>query len=301
VDILSKISITCFFASYLVSFLIEISRVFVRGRAQIIGMIAFAIAGLFAQSVFIALRLFDDSQVASYGNWQNWCLIVAWILAVLYLYFAWRQPKADIGLFLLPMVLILCAAGYWLDGRSGFERDNSSGYLGILHGSSLLIGTVTVFAGFVCGVMYLMQSARLKAKTIPDSRFKLPSLEWLQTANERFLISSSVMLGGGLVSGILLNLKSTSGNSIEWTNPVVWTSMLFFVWIVSATIFNWLYKPARRGRKVAYLIVASFLFLLIELVIVLTVEHASGDQSNGPKSTVLKSVPSLSQWRWEER
>lgn len=275
-ELLSKISITCFFASYLVSFLLEITRLFFRARLQFATMIGFAIAGLFAHTVFLLLRIFADTGTQTpFGSWQIWCLSVAWVLAGVYLYFAWRQPKADTGLFLLPMVLILCVAGYWLSGKSGFSADGSSGLLASIHGISLLLGTVAVFAGFVCGMMYLIHSAQLKAKIPVSSRFKLPSLEWLQAANERSLVISSVLLAAGLVSGLLLNLRSSENAVVRWSDPVVWTSTLLFGWVVSATIFNWLYKPARHGRKVAYLLVASFLFLVIELVIVLSVQHAS--------------------------
>ena len=48
------------------------------------------------------------------------------------------------------------------------------------------------------------------------------------------------------------------------------------------TTFESVYKPARQGRKVAYLTLASFIFLLLALGLVLAGEHAS--QPSRPKS-----------------
>jgi hypothetical protein len=46
---------------------------------------------------------------------------------------------------------------------------------------------------------------------------------------------------------------------------VIWTSSLLLAWLATAAIFGVVYRPARQGRKVAYLTVASFLFLVLAL------------------------------------
>ena len=43
--------------------------------------------------------------------------------------------------------------------------------------------------------------------------------------------------------------------------------------------FNLFYRPAREGRKVAYLVVTSFLFLMLELAIVWWAGHATVSQA----------------------
>jgi hypothetical protein len=44
---------------------------------------------------------------------------------------------------------------------------------------------------------------------------------------------------------------------------------VLLVWLLAATIFEWTYKPAQQGRKVAYLTVASFVFLALVMMILL--------------------------------
>jgi len=57
---------------------------------------------------------------------------------------------------------------------------------------------------------------------------------------------------------------------------VIWSSAVLFIWLLVVVAINFLYKPAQQGRKVAYLMVSSFLFLLLELVLVWGVGHATG-------------------------
>src|SRR4029079_12870681 len=81
---------------------------------------------------------------------------------------------------------------------------------------------------------------------------------------------------------IILNLvKSKEGaRELPWTDSVVISSTFLLAWLLAATIFEWLYKPAQQGRKVAYLTVASFVFLAVVLAMVLggSSQHAGSSQ-----------------------
>ncbi len=278
-DWLSGISITCFAASYTIGLVMEVSRLFFRAPIRLMLIIGLAAAGLFAHTVKLGLNVARELAASGLplSSWHDWCLMASWVLAAVYLVMAVRRAKAAVGVFILPPILALVAAAYILQGVSPFPRAAALRYWGWIHGASLLLGTVIVTLGFVAGVMYLVQSYRLKHKMLPGKGLALPSLEWLQRANERALVVSSVLLAGGLISGLVMNLINQSGpqGRVAWTDPVVVTSGVLFLWLVVALSFNFLYKPARRGRKVAYLVVASFLFLALELGIVLFAQHAS--------------------------
>jgi hypothetical protein len=64
----------------------------------------------------------------------------------------------------------------------------------------------------------------------------------------------------------------------------------------AAAIFNAAYRPARRGRKVAYLTVVSFVFLVVALSVFFLVSTQHGGQNRRPQ------VPSAMQvtigWHW---
>jgi hypothetical protein len=160
----------------------------------------------------------------------------------------------------------------------------------IVHGMTLLLGTTAVVFGFATGLMYLLQSYRLKHKLPPGGRFRLPTLEWLQKFNREALILSTCFLAIGLLSGVVLKLIG-AGN-VAWHDPVVLSSGVLFLWLVVVTVFESVYKPARQGQKVAYLTLANFVFLGLALYFVLFGSHASAPATAHPTSN--RSAPAAS-------
>lgn len=272
---LSGITITCFAASYAVSLLAEASRLLFRAPVRMAVILVFATAGLIAHSLYLIARTqVGGVHLAPLSNWYDWCLIGAWILAAVYLTLAVRRLENAVGLFLLPLVLGLIGLGFLLKDQPPFPRDAALGYWRTIHGLALLLGTVTVALGFVAGLMYLLQSYRLKHKLPPRPGLRLPSLEWLQRANKLSLLLSTIALGVGLLAGIVMNSGRGAG-AVAWSDPVVWSSGILFLWLTTASLFEAFYKPARQGRKVAYLTLASFIFLALTMIFALTGRHGA--------------------------
>jgi hypothetical protein len=278
-----EVEVFCFAASYTVTLILEVTRLFYRASLRMIAAMGFAAAGLVAHTLYlvsVARDAVGSAREMPLSSWHHWCLLAAWVLVASYLAMALARPRNALGLFFLPPVLLLIAVAWWFPSlQEPFPRDQAYNYWSIVHGVSLLLGTVVVMLGFVAGVMYLVQSYRLKHKLAPRQGLRLPSLEWLQRMNEDSFVLSSVLLAAGLVSGVVLNLirHAKETGALPWNDPVVWTSAVLFLWLAAASVFNFVYKPARQGRKVAYLTVASFLFLGFALGVVLfgTTEHAS--------------------------
>jgi len=86
---------------------------------------------------------------------------------------------------------------------------------------------------------------------------------------------STALLALGLMAGLVLNVVRQSSNvrNISWTDPVVLSSSVLFVWLAVATLFESLYRPAREGHKVAYITLVSFVFLGLVLILVLSGRH----------------------------
>lgn len=301
--ILSGINVVCFTASYLVALGLEVTRLFFRLPVRLLIILGFMAAGFFAQTVFLWMRA---SQALPAGNplssWYDWYLVAAWILAAGYVGLLIWRPQTNVGVFVLPLVLILIGTGYAFRDVAPFPRDRALLMWGMAHGMMLLLGTVAVSIGFMAGVMYLVQSWRLKHHVRPQTGLKLPSLEWLQAANKQSLIFSSCFIALGLLAGIVLNaVRSREGaHSVPWNDSVVISSAVLLIWLLVATTFEWLYKPAQQGRKVAYLTVASFLFLSLVMTLLLAgkSEHARPRGSSefkvqGSKLDFLASILSF--------
>jgi hypothetical protein len=284
---LSGISITCFAASYALTLVFEASRLLFRAPVRHVVMLLVTGAGLVAHTLYLVAqaRAALDAGVAPLSSWYHWCLMAAWVLAVAYVVVLVRRPQAAFGLFLLPLLLGSLGVAWLFRDSEPFAQQEAALRWSMIHGVALLLGTASVALGFAAGAMYLVQSYRLKHKLPPRQGFVLPSLEVLQSANRIALYVSTALVAGGLASGIVMNLiySLSDATSVPWTDAVVWTSGLLLAWLLGAIGFEHFYKPARQGRKVAYLTVASFIFLSMVLGIVLFVpsEHAGTNQSPG--------------------
>jgi ABC-type uncharacterized transport system permease subunit len=281
---LSRITLSCFAFSYLLTMILEVSRLFFQiavRRAIILGMTAL---GLFAHAVYICLEIRSGLETGAVplADWHAWCVLAALVLAVIYLVLAIRRPQNNIGLFLLPLVLGLVVTAALVNNTSSFSQQEALSVWGIIHGISLLAGTVTMALGCATGVMYLAQSYRLKKKLAPRRGLKLPSLEWLQRNNSRCLLIAIILLGIGLVAGVVMNAI----RELPLEGGVVISSAILLCWLVTVLLFEYFYKPARQGRKIAYLTVASFVFLALVLGIVILGQHAADDL----KTTQLPST-----------
>ena len=185
---------------------------------------------------------------------------------------------------MLPMAVALVVAAAFAE-REPIAAGDALRAWGAVHGIALLVGTLAVMVGFVAGIMYLLQSYRLKHKRPPAPGFRSPSLEWLEKVNGRVIILSALLIGVGFLAGIILNLlERADGGALAWTDPVIWSSALMFAWLLTAAIFNVVYRPARVGRKVAYLTVVSFGFLVVALATFLFVD--SGHAGQGRREDV---------------
>jgi hypothetical protein len=218
---LSNVHVVCFFTSYAIALGLEISRLFFRMPVRLVVMIGFAAMGVVLHSAYLAHRAATGTTPLS--SWHDWHLIASWILAGSYLGLVATRPQANVGVFLLPVVLVLTAVAWAFPPTETFPRAAALRMWGVAHGLMLLLGTVTVSLGFVAGLMYLVQSWRLKHHVPPQTGLKLPSLEWLQRINKQSLVYSSCFIALGLIAGIILNAVESRGRAAEhpWNDTVV--------------------------------------------------------------------------------
>ncbi len=212
---LTGISLVCFSTSYAITLALEVSRLFFRMPIRMVVMLLFAVIGIGMQTLYLYNRATAPGlSSVPLSNWHDWYVIAAWVLAATYIYLAASRPQTSVGLFLLPVVLVLIGVAYAFPKDLSLPQTHALNVWGIAHGVLLLLGTIAVSLGFVAGLMYLVQSYRLKHKLPPRQGFKLPSLEWLQRVNKQLLTLSSCFIGLGIVAGVILNssrVKEDSG------------------------------------------------------------------------------------------
>ena len=273
---LSHVSETCFTACYALVMVLEISRLFFRVAVRHALVLAITAAGLFAHVVWFCLSA-RTTTTTPLVSWYGWCMLIALALVFVYLWLRIRYPEKSLGLFLLPMVIgVIGTALLFLSDQEPIVTKASLSFWSILHGMALLLGSIAATLGFIAGIMYLVQSFRLKRKLPPRQGLRLPSLEQLQRYNYWLLTLSTGLLATGLLAGIIRKacLSLAAETSAPWNPIVVISSVLLLLWLIITGLFEYFYKPARQGKKVAYLTVTSFILLGAVMVLVFSAEHA---------------------------
>jgi ABC-type uncharacterized transport system permease subunit len=246
----------------------------VRPRA-LIGAVALAAA------LPHGLYLLRNSSAAQLSlSTADWLLWAAWLIAIVYFAALFYLPRSPTGIVLLPITLVLILSSHWANTEP-LASGQSLHIWGMVHGLMLMAGTVTVCVGFLAGLMYLAQSYALKHARSSANGLRLPSLEWLERVNSRTLALSALLIALGFISGVVMSVAKHRGEATYawWTDPVVLSLAAMMLWLFAAEVFRLVYPAARQGRKVAYLTLASFVFLVIALT-----SFTLLDTVHGPKS-----------------
>ena len=263
---LQNVTAACFGLSYLLAFGLELARLrWPRPGLRTAGL-ALGGAGLVAHSAFLAFRL--PTPAGPYGS----LLAVAWVLAVFTLIGTVRHGRQAWAVFGFPLVLGL--VGLALLEPDGPGARPGSSYLtpdplpltptlwGAVHGGLLLLAAVGLSVGFLASVMYLVQAARVRAKSNPLGRFRMLSLERLEAMNRRAVGWAFVPLTLGLALGAVL-MSGGPDPAGGWASvKVVGTAGL---WVAFVVLFYLRYAAHVPGRRLAGLTVLAFGLLLVTL------------------------------------
>lgn len=271
--ILREISVTCFFTSYLVVLVLELLRLLGRIPGRGLAVIVMMVIGLFTHVCYLTLRAVDGGEQADVGllaTWSDWSHLLALGLAICFLILYLRRPDTIISFFFLPAVLATIGLGVYVRDMQPFSRTEAVGVWGTVHGMAMMVGAGAVLIGFLAGIMYLVQSSRLKQKKA-GSALRLPTLETLGRMNRRCLVTSTIAVAVGVLAGMVMNLNRSG--QIGWTEGGVLFSLLLFFWLLGTTALEFLYVPASRGRKAVYLTLASLGFLILAMFSVLRGSH----------------------------
>src|SRR5829696_2748685 len=150
---LQGITHACFGLSYLVAFGLEVAQLYRPRGALRIGGLVFGTAGLFAHTLYVTLH--QPTPAAPYGS----LLLLAWVLALFYLYGTVHHAKQAWAVFVLPVVIGLVGLSLALVSTAGSAPPlDVLGWLsgprvrGAVHGTLILLASVGVSVGFLASV-----------------------------------------------------------------------------------------------------------------------------------------------------
>lgn len=274
---MGRIGMVCFAASYGVSLVLEGWRLWRGNRLPRAVMGWLVGVGLMVHTVFLGYRAVAVSG-SPLSSEMDWCLLAAWLLVAIYLVLLFFYPRTPFGVVLLPLALGLIGLGGWWASQQPYPQAPASRIWGLIHAGAILAATVAVLVAFAAGLFYLWQAYRLKQRRGPLERLWLPSLEWTERMSRRGLAVALGALAVGLFSGVLLNWINYQQEvpPLPWTDPLVLATLAMFVWLLVALGLAIWYRPAHQLRKVAFITIFSFVFLVTALAALLLMNTSHG-------------------------
>ena len=263
------VTIVCFLASYLIVLALELGRLLGRSRTSRFVMIGFGLAGFLAHTLYLLSRSQATHLPPLLSSTHDWVLVLAWVLVLCYLFLAVVQQELAVGMFALPVVVLLIISAYFLNQEPNTELtvELARRHWGMLHASLLVFGLASGASGFLSGLMYLVQHYRLKTRHGEQTGMKMPSLARLALANRWSVLLAFLFLTLGFASGVVLAVAPPGGGAspVHLADASVITSGV--VWLILAGIFIRLLKHrGPTGRQVAWLTLCGCGFLLLTLV-----------------------------------
>ncbi len=262
---ISRIGVSCFLLTYAIVFGLEWLRLVGRSKINRVLILTGGVLGLAAHTVYLLVRSSAMNLPPLLSSSHDWLLVLAWLAVLSYLFLTALDRDLAIGVFLLPVVMILISATYFVSDTPNRRLDSLYGWK-LLHASLLVLGMLGVLVGFVLAMMYLVQQWRLKHRQLSPDGFGLPSLEKLARLNRWSVMIAVPLLTLGMVAGVGLGLYSkVSAESIPFNDPVIIGSSV--AWLFMFALFMWLMTtPRTTGKQVASLTLWAAGFLLFTLI-----------------------------------
>ena len=225
--------------------------------------------GALAHTFVIGMQTMEAGQIPVAGATSAISTFV-WLLALAYLYTEMTTDERAMGVFILPLLVVLAAIPAI---RPSVQERTAvlQGPLFGIHVSSLLFAYASFAIACVIGITYALLFKEIKAKHLGFFYARLPSLQVLDQMNQRAIVIGWIFLTGGIIVGVVWAAQVRSYAVLD---PHVAAMSLqdpkILVALVCWAVYSFELFVARRigwgGRKTAYLSALGFAIVLLNLV-----------------------------------
>lgn len=221
------------------------------------------IAGFLLHLAYFILRWAESGRIPITGFFEAINFLgMGIVLVFLIMEIRFRIPT--LGSFMLPLVIVLMLPAALMSGKiTELNPMLKSGWLGV-HTSLAVLGDAAFAFAFIVSVMYLIQERQLKAKHLGAIFHRMPPLDIMDTISAKALPIGWLLFTFGMVTGAIW-AESAWGSYWNWQEPKQMWSL--FTWLIYLILLH-LRTIGWRGRKMACLSVAGFVFVLISFFVV---------------------------------
>lgn len=220
-------------------------------------------AAFLLHAAYFSLRWVESGRVPITGFFEAINFLGMGIVLV-FLIMEFRFKIPTLGSFMLPLVIVLILPAAVMSGKiEELKPILKSGWLGI-HTSLAVLGDAAFAFAFIVSIMYLIQERQLKAKRLGALFHRMPPLDVMDMISARALPIGWVLFTFGMVTGAIW-AESAWGSYWSWEEPKEMWSL--FTWLIYLVLLH-LRTIGWRGRKMAYLAIAGFVFVLVSFFVI---------------------------------
>ncbi len=224
------------------------------------------VAGALAHTFVIGMQTMEVGQVPVY-NASTAISTFVWLLTLAYLYTEMTTNERAMGTFILLLVVALQSIPAFDPGVEDRSAVLQGPLFGI-HVSSLLFAYASFALACVIGITYVLLFKEIKAKHLGFFYTRLPSLQVLDSMNQRAIVIGWLFLTIGLIVGAIWAVQAPSYDprvqAMSLEDPKI------FVALVCWGVYSFEAFAARRigwgGRRSAYLSALGFAIVLLNFV-----------------------------------
>ena len=229
------------------------------------------VGAVLAHTFVIGMLTMEAGQVPVGGATSAISMFV-WLLAVAYLYTEVTTDERAMGVFILPLLVVLQAIPALksdVEVRSPVLRGPLFG----IHVSSLLLAYASFALACVIGITYVLLFKEIKAKHLGFFYARLPSLQVLDQMNQRAIIFGWIFLTVGMLAGgaFAAQARALPGSAgVSQVQAMSLEDPKIFVALVCWVVYSFELFAARRigwgGRRSAYLSALGFAIVILNFV-----------------------------------
>jgi len=185
-----------------------------------------------------------------------WTIVAVYLVVGLFPRLRFLGAFAAPALFCIGVFALMPALDPKVVSAPDFHTD-----WGNIHAALILLSYGAFGLSAIAGAMFLMQEHDLKFHKARAVFSMLPPIQRLERVMSGLIVAGVILLTAGLLFVPLLIKEKEHQGSTYKGDPILYYSI--FIWLVYWTLFVARWKFGQGGRRFAWGVVASFVFLLL--------------------------------------
>jgi len=227
------------------------------------------VAGVFAHTFVIGMQTMEVWN-AAFASASRAASTFAWLLALSYLYTELTTDERAMGVFILPIVVVLQVVSTVAPTSAEPNPLLDSPWFWV-HMFSLLFAYASFALAGVLGLTYVLQFTEIKKKNLGFFYTRLPSLQMLDVMNSRTVSVGWALLTVGIIVGAIWATQAQAASpgdpqlqAFSIGDPKILVTLL--TWVVYSFALVARRAMGWNGRQAAWLSALGFVIVMLSFL-----------------------------------